>query len=347
MPSLENLLQDQPVQSSAPCRVDCGGTWDLRAFALPYHHIGPVTFNIALNLRTHVTLKPFREGWIKVSSKGFLPEEHPSHEAPFSTPMGLAFAIATYFNCSGVEILIDSESPPKSALGGSGAAGVALVGAFAKALQRLGAEMLSKNQIVTTAFQIEDGLAVSLTGPQDQTAAAFGGVNLWTWTADNDFIREALVDTHDIQQFTNNFVVAYGGETHNSSDINTKWVRGFLEAHNRSLWFEMNAITKDLGGAIAQAQWSDAASALNHECELRCSITPEVLTENTKELVEIAKASECGARFTGSGGGGCVWAIGEQEKIRATRDSWGEFLSGAGSGKILDCRVDSEGILIN
>ena len=89
-----------------------------------------------------------------MSSEGFDSEEYPREEVPFNTPLGLAFAVATVFNCAGVHIEIKSESPPKSALGGSGVSGVALILAFSKALQEYGNALLSQREIVELAYQI-------------------------------------------------------------------------------------------------------------------------------------------------------------------------------------------------
>ena len=69
---ISDVLSGESVVSTAPCRIDCGGTWDLKPFALPYYYIKPTTVNIAINLRTKVEILPFQEGWTKVSSKGFI-----------------------------------------------------------------------------------------------------------------------------------------------------------------------------------------------------------------------------------------------------------------------------------
>jgi D-glycero-alpha-D-manno-heptose-7-phosphate kinase len=103
-----------------------GGTLDIDTFRFPLHHFSPCTFNIALNLRTRVCLLPYRAGMVKVSSKGFKAAEYPFDQAPFDHPLGLIFAIAAYFRAEGVHIVIESSSPPRSALGGSSAAAVAL-----------------------------------------------------------------------------------------------------------------------------------------------------------------------------------------------------------------------------
>jgi D-glycero-alpha-D-manno-heptose-7-phosphate kinase len=71
MKSIKALLQNEPMEASAPCRVDMGGTLDLSTFYLPLRHLGPCTFNIALDMRTRVWLGPHVAGKLKISSSGF------------------------------------------------------------------------------------------------------------------------------------------------------------------------------------------------------------------------------------------------------------------------------------
>jgi len=47
-------LESEPIEASAPCRIDMGGTLDIATFSYPLRHLAPATFNIALDLRTRV-----------------------------------------------------------------------------------------------------------------------------------------------------------------------------------------------------------------------------------------------------------------------------------------------------
>ena len=132
MVSIRSILEREPVEATAPCRIDMGGTLDLSTFYYPLHHLGPCTFNIALDLRTRVRIMPFEKGRIKISSIGFETLVVDSDEAPFHHPLGLMLAVASYFQADGVHIDIQSQSPPRSALGGSSVAAVALVAMLSK-----------------------------------------------------------------------------------------------------------------------------------------------------------------------------------------------------------------------
>lgn len=115
--SIKTILEKSPVTASAPCRIDMGGTLDLEAFCLPLGYLRPCTFNIALDLRTRVVLSAYRQGRVRISSRGFEDAEFDIDQTPFDHPLGLMFAVAAYFRAEGVRVHIDSASPPRSALG--------------------------------------------------------------------------------------------------------------------------------------------------------------------------------------------------------------------------------------
>jgi D-glycero-alpha-D-manno-heptose-7-phosphate kinase len=49
--SVKEILGSTTVSASAPCRIDAGGTWDIKAMALSFERYRPVTFNVAIDLR--------------------------------------------------------------------------------------------------------------------------------------------------------------------------------------------------------------------------------------------------------------------------------------------------------
>jgi len=345
---LKNLLESRHVKASAACRIDCGGTLDIKTFYYPMHHLSPCTFNIALDMKTRVRLLPYSSGQIKVSSMGFRTEVHPADNAPFSGPMGLIFAIATYFRVNGVHIEIVSESPPRSALGGSSTAAVALIGALSKALSGDGAPRMSTKQIVLLAHAIEEAVAGISCGLQDQLAAAYGGVHAWYWPgepADPPFRRTEVLAKEDYATLETHLLLAYCGVPHESQDINSKWIDQFVRGKARHLWPEIVSCTNEFVQAMTVKDWGAAVRAMNKEVEIRRKMTPEVFDEMGVALFDKALAHGCGARFTGSGGG-CMWALGGAEDIGKLRPAWTDILSHREDAKLLDARVDPTGLRI-
>lgn len=76
-------------------------------------------------------------------------------------------------------------------------------------------------------------------------------------------------------------------------------------------------------------------------------MTPEVLDNTGKKLFEKAMGCGCGARFTGAGGGGCLWAVGEKQAIDILRQNWQDILLTVDSAGILETKIDHKGIIIH
>jgi D-glycero-alpha-D-manno-heptose-7-phosphate kinase len=324
-----------------------GGTVDLPAFHYALRHARPVTFNMALNLRTRVRISAWTPGMVRVSSKGFEPCEHPLDALPFRHPLGLVFSVASWFRASGAHIEIESASPPKSALGGSSAAAAAIIGAFSRAFSRAGAELMSRKTIVVLAHALESVCAGVPCGMQDHLAAAYGGVNAWEWPADPEgppFERRVLLPVKDHPWLNERFVLAFCGRQHASADVNGIWVSRFLEGKDRDLWTRMCGLSRRFCGAVEARATAEAVSVMEEELGLRREMTPEVLDPAMRLVIDAARREGCGARFTGAGGGGCVWALGEPEAVRRTRSAWAGLLADISEGGLLEASVDGEGL---
>jgi D-glycero-alpha-D-manno-heptose-7-phosphate kinase len=346
--SIKKILENQPIEASAPCRIDSGGTWDIKALALPLEKIKPVTVNIALNLRTHVLLAPFEDGKVKILSKGFShAEEYPFEDLPFNSRFGLFFAAVSHFGFHGLQIRIKSDSPVKSALGGSSTALIALLKALSKVETLLGSKKLSRRGLLHLGFHIEEAVSQGKCGIQDQAAAAYGGMNLWTWRYGNGsspFQRERLLEPGGWKGLSRSLLVAYSGKSHVSLRTNRTWINDFLTGKTRSGWIKANKIVNMMADAIKRADLNEAARLLNSEMEIRRAITPDALIPLTSKMIDQAESVGCGARFAGAGCGGSVWALGAVEKIRELREIWKLTLDPVKNGRILDCAVDPTGV---
>jgi len=284
-----------------------GGTLDIPTFYYPLRHLNPCTFNIALGLRTRIRLLPYTTGLIKISSRGFKDAEFPADAAPFDHPMGLMFATAAYFNAGGVHIDIDSGSPPRSALGGSSAAAVALAAAFLTLFEGGASKRtVNRRRIASLAYKLEETVAGVPCGSQDQLAAAYGGVNVWYWQdrpGQSHYKRKVTVKKKYHKELERRLVLAYCGKPHVSKDINGRWIQQFLSGKNRAVWQEVIDQTWRFTEALANRNYHQAALHMNRETALRREMTPDVLDNVGVRLVESALQNGCGARFTGAGGG--------------------------------------------
>ena len=345
--NFEKKLKEKPIQVSVPCRVDLGGTLDISTFYLPMMSLSPSTFNIALDFRTRVTLSSWQKGYVKVSSKGFETAVFKKDEAPFHHPMGLMFAVAKYFDADGIHIHIESTSPPRSALGGSSSAAVAIVSAFYHLMNK----RIDPSQMAWIAHYIEASVAGVPCGMQDQLAAAFGGVNQWIWKMGKagPLFKRKQIFKHDadIETFNSSILVAYCGIPHVSRDINKQWVDSFLQGETRQVFEKIVNLTKEFSLCVKARNYRQAADLMNQETKLRLGMTPDVLDNTGEILFESAIDCNCGARFTGAGGGGCLWALGEKEAIDLLKRKWQNILAKVEDAGILETKIDNKGIIIH
>lgn len=345
---LTGFLEENPVTASAPCRIDAGGTWDIKALALPLEGLKPTTVNLALNLRTYASLGPYRAGWIRVSSDDFdAVEAYPHDRVPFNSQFGLIFAIVSFFGFHGIEIVIRSKAPVRAGLGGSSTAAVAAVKACSVASSMLKQRDLEEADILLLAFHLEDAVNMGMCGLQDQGAAVFGGVNRWAWNYSRKgepFEREPLLDVKGQGELSRRILVAYSGITHVSARINRLWIEQFLRGETRPQWVELNSIVSRFAQHIRQQEWSKGARELRNEVAMRREITPQAFTPTTSRLIQESERLGCGARFAGAGGGGTVWALGEIDDIQSLRERWARILRQTKKGRILECAVDPVGV---
>jgi len=345
---VKDLLAQRPVEASAPCRVDSGGTWDIKALSLPLEAIQPTTVNIALTLRTSAGLYPYKEDKVKISSIGFArPEIFPIDRLPFDSPFGLFFAAISFFGFHGLEVRIDSQSPVRSALGGSSTALVALIKALSKVSVTLGNKGYPKKEILHLGYHLEDGISGGNCGIQDQAAAVYGGVHQWEWRYGNQTAplqKTSLLNGAGRRELSRRLLVAYSGKSHTSSKTNNRWVKDFLSGKTRPGWIKSNEIVRQFGKAIKAWEWNRAAGLLREEMSVRREITPEALTPFTKKLIAEAEDAGCGARFAGAGAGGSLWAVGKIERIDQLKAKWETALAQVKDAKILDCKIDPAGV---
>ena len=326
-----------------------GGTLDISTFYYPLRHLNPSTFNIALNLRTHVRLLPFDARAVKVSSKGFDSAEYPVDSAPFDHPMGLMFAIAAYFQAEGVHIHIDSTSPPRSGLGGSSVAAVALIAAFSSVLGKIGIyRQLYRREIAILAHAVEESVAGVPCGLQDQLAAAYGGVNAWRW---HGRVKEAVFEKEIVLKKS-----ALANFEKKPADRLLRYyprVQEYQPVLGQEFYFRKgqgpvggnHPLHPEIYGRPETTGSQDAVNAMNHETLIRKEMTPDVMDDLADRLAEAARGESCGARLYRRGGGGCMWAMGETAHIDRLRDVWEKILTERQDARLLDAKIDSDGLL--
>jgi D-glycero-alpha-D-manno-heptose-7-phosphate kinase len=326
---------------SAPCRLSVGGMWDLKAFAIPCEYLNPTSINFALNMRTRVMVLPFTDRMVRVGS-GDIVETYPFDELPFDTTFGLVFAIVHYFNIHGIEIRIYHDAPVKSGLGGSGILSVCLIKALGSCL--------SQSRIVSVAHNIEDGMRISITGMQDQCAAVYGGVNKWTWNynSENKNAHKKILPQEHYPELESRLLLAYMGESRNSSNINKDFINSFNNGRDRKTWIKTIGIVNELAGAMNELSWDRVIELIQEENDICLNLVPSRLIGIGRNLRDTTKEMGAGFSIAGAGGGGCVWALcRDADQKKELEKKWIELLRNIPNAKILDVRIEDRGLIVD
>ena len=229
-------------------------------------------------------------------------------------------------------------------------AAVALTAAFYALSDRRTGNDINRRLIAYLAYKIEETVAGVPCGSQDQLAAAYGGVHLWHWQdrfGRSHFRRQVAVQKKYHDELARRLLVAYCGKPHVSRDINSRWVQGFLAGKNRTAWYKIIHQTHQFAAALRDRRYGQAAVHMNRETTLRREMTPDVLDAVGVQLADSAMQTGCGARFTGAGGGGCIWALGEIENVDRLRPMWEETLSTRKEAHLLEAKIDTRGVVVH
>ncbi len=339
---LSEFLTNSHVFSSTPTRLDCGGSTDHRLTGLLCKAWKPATANIAINLRAHVSLKPYHPGRIFVAINGLGQQEFTAPELPLKGPFALVSAIICYFGVHGFNIDIRTEFPFQSGLGGSGAVAIALIGAISTALRHEIPGTRYFPGIVQIAHHLEDSLFGN-TGMQDQAAALYGGANLWEWQYAGrlNFKRRQLVS--DLSSLNEHILLAYTGRPHLQSQNGSQMLNKFKETAALSLFFSISEQARRFAESLKCRDYRLAGESLTAEYHLRSTLLPVLLPDDL-ELIEMAANAQCGVSVTGRGGGGCIWAIGEKQDIANLKKRWVGAFESRNKGYLLPVKVTHQGL---
>lgn len=288
----------------APARLDFGGGWtDVPPYS---EERGGCVCNIAIERHAVAT--------VRARSDDEAPRADDAGTGPDNA---LALAAVRRAAMSKVRVTIETEFPVSAGLGGSSAAGVAVIGALAAWRgEEIAPAVLAEE---SRRLEVEDlGIAG---GRQDHYAAAMGGA-LALWFGGEVTTRRIPLSDAAIEALNQRCIVAYTGQSRISSNTITAVMDAYRARDERVLG-ALNRM-RDLAGQMASALESADVDALGelvaeHWIHQR-SLHPAIPTPLIDALLADATAAGAiGGKALGASGGGCVLAIaaeGREEDVR-------------------------------
>ncbi len=327
------------IESSAPTRIDlAGGTLDIWPLYLFHEHAQ--TLNAAMSLRARCFIRPRADRRIAIISEDTGVRVEASHwsELLENHDLKLVGRLLHYFQADGLEVRTRSESPVGAGIAGSSALNIAVCGALAAWCERA----IPDDLLLLIAQNVEAQVIDVPTGVQDYRPALFGGIS--AVELDVDGVRRVPLDV-DPAELQQRLVLAYTNASRNSGINNWEMMKRHIDGDPdvRARFGRIRDVAVAMRAALEQRDWTAVGRHVADEWENRKRLAPGVTTPAIDAMLDAAvQAGAAGGKVCGAGGGGCLFCIGEPDRVPAIRRALAD--SGA---RILDFRIESEGLTID
>lgn len=202
----------------------------------------------------------------------------------------------------GIETQHNTDVPGMSGLGSSSAFTVG----FLNSLYALQEKEITKKQLALDAIHVEQQRIKESVGSQDQTTAAFGGLNKIEFGGDEIIkVIPVSLDTHRLHEFQNHLMLFFSGFSRNASDIAAEQIKN---TPKKTAEFRiLRAMVDDAYDILVNTHRDiDEIGKLLHEhWRIKRSLTEKISTPTIDHLYEMARnAGAIGGKLLGAGGGG-------------------------------------------
>jgi len=221
-----------------------------------------------------------------------------------------------------IHIVYDADLPARSGLGSSSSFAVGLY----HALHTLRGEYVSKMELARKAIRLEQVLLKETVGVQDQLAAAFGGLNRMSFSADGYDVKPVIMSRERKINFNNHLMLFFTGFVRHASQIEEAKVKGMKSKLNEL--HEIKGLVEEGEKILTRGRdLNDFGRLLDHTWRLKKSLSSGVSTTDIDILYDKAiSAGALGGKLLGAGGGGFIVFFAQPEKHEAIRAALSNLL---------------------
>jgi D-glycero-alpha-D-manno-heptose-7-phosphate kinase len=305
------------IRARAPLRLGlAGGGSDVSPFCDEH---GGCVLNVTIDRYAFASIEPSAEGGLSLSATdlGMVDRPLTGRDQPLDDSTGLRLhrgvinrMAKLYGDGAMPEVKLTTyvESPMGSGLGSSSALVVAMVKAMLAYYDR----SLTAYEIARLAFDIERKDLGLRGGRQDQYAAAFGGINLMNFGAnDQADVTPVPASNSMMHELEASLVLLFTGASRESSTV----IERQAEALTRggSSLEAMHNLKREAGAmhdALLNGDLTDIATVLDRGWEAKKATSPAVSTPQIESALAAAKKiGALAGKVSGAGGGGFIMFI--------------------------------------
>ena len=225
--------------------------------------------------------------------------------------------ILKQFGLDGVEITSTADIPAGTGLGSSSSFTVGLL----HALYSYTGKYVSKERLAEEACQIELENLGEPIGKQDQYAAAFGGLNFYSFNNDGSvFVEPVIMRPGSYEKLEDSLLLFYTGGVHSASDILREQGKNVIQGEREENQLRMCNLARDLRGYLQKNEIGMLGEILDESWQLKKTLAGGISSPAIDEYYETArKNGAIGGKLLGAGGGGflLVYVDGKnQDRLR-------------------------------
>ena len=222
--------------------------------------------------------------------------------------------VSNLYNLKGLDINSIADIPKGSGLGSSSSYTVGLV----NGLSFYENKTLDKSNLARISAEIEINYLKEPIGKQDHYAAAYGGLNIFTFNKDDSVDVEPINLDKQGEYFINSSMVLIKvGKSRSASAILEKQGKNLQSGKNDDNNLKILQLVDPMISAIQNYDIKEIGSLLTENWELKKSLQKEISNDPIQNLIDdyVSRPKIYGAKLLGAGGGGYVLLVGEPEAL--------------------------------
>ena len=263
---------------------------------------------VILNLRNDDLIQAFSSDFQIHNTSAILEnlELKPGTEIPIAVLKHLNFK-------TGATVMVCSDVPPSSGLGGSSS----LTVNFVKTLSTLQKLKWNSEKIAETSFHIERNVLQHPIGKQDDYIASFGGFNFIRFTDEQVYVEPIKINKSTFDELQENLLLFFIGDTRKNADILSNQLDNIKQRRKETIESlnYVKGLAEEMNSSLKQSDITLFGELLHKGWLAKKKFTKGVSNENVNKIYDIAlENGALGGKLTGAGGGGHMLFYCEKSK---------------------------------
>jgi len=289
-------MEDKMIITRTPFRVSfCGGGSDLPEF---YEKHGGCVLSTAINKYMYISIHPFfsKDTTVLKYSKTEIVKDYSEIEHKYLR------TILKKFRLSGIEITSTADVPAGTGLGSSSSFTVGVL----HALYSYKGKFVSRERLAKEACDIEIIELAQPIGKQDQYAAAYGGLNYYSFEKDGSVLVEPVIMSNEKKMaMEKNLLMFYTGDIRSASKILEEQRKNITQGDREKGQLQLCSLTKDLKAELEKGHIDSLGEILHFSWQIKKTLASGISNPSLDEIYECAiKNGAIGGKLLGAGGGG-------------------------------------------